>query len=75
MTEKSTYEHLEQMVKELEKEVVEHRYAKEALLESEERYRKLFEHAGFAITLTDAQTIEQVSLVQNRFFWTAYSPK
>jgi PAS domain S-box-containing protein len=43
MAEKPTYEALEKRIKELEKEAAEHTQAKEALKESEEKYRHLTE--------------------------------
>ena len=41
--------------------IIEHKQAEEQLLESEERYRKIFEHAGFAINLIDIETGERVA--------------
>ena len=49
MGEKPTYEELEQRVKELENEAFERKRAEEALRESEEQYRTLFENASEAI--------------------------
>ena len=43
MAEKPTYEALEKRIKELEKEDAEHTQAKEALKESEQKYRHLTE--------------------------------
>jgi len=56
MAKKPTYEELEQSVKELEKEVVERKWAEEALRESEEKYRTLFENASDAIFIADTET-------------------
>ena len=43
MTKKPTYEELEQRIKELEKEAIEHKQAKEALKETEQKYQHLTE--------------------------------
>jgi len=51
MTRKSTHEELEQRAEELEKEVVKYKRAEEALRESEERYRLLFEQSPIGIGL------------------------
>ena len=52
MATKSAYEGLKQRVNELEKETVEPKGAEEALEESEERYRTLFEDSRDAIYIT-----------------------
>ena len=44
----------------LVQDITERKQAEEALKESEEKYRKLFEHAGFAISLVNANTGERV---------------
>ena len=45
MTKKPTYEELEQNVRDLEEEALEHDRAEEALCECEERYRNLIDNA------------------------------
>ncbi len=55
MDAKPTYGELEEIVKELKKEASKHRRAQEALRETEEKYRLLFENAGSAITYFDAE--------------------
>jgi len=52
MTTKPTHEDLEQKVKELEKETVEQKQTVEALQESEEKYRTLFENSRDAISIS-----------------------
>jgi len=42
-------------------DVTDRKQAEEALRENEEKYRKLFEHAGFAITLIDSETGKRVA--------------
>ena len=44
MPEKPNYEELEQRIKELEKEAVQHKQMKEALRESEQRFRLAFDY-------------------------------
>ncbi|MGD9182395.1 MAG: PAS domain S-box protein [Desulfobacterales bacterium] len=56
MTQKPTYEELEQRIKELKKEAFERKRAEEALEESETRYRRLFETAQDGILILDAET-------------------
>ncbi len=51
MARKHTYEELERKIKELEKEVLEHKQAEEALRDSKERYRLLFEQSPIGIGL------------------------
>jgi PAS domain S-box-containing protein len=55
MDRKPTYEELKQRVKELEKEVSKRKLAEEALRESEEKYRTLFENASDAIFIADTE--------------------
>ena len=52
MARKPTYEELEQRVKELENEVFARKQAEEALRESEDRFRSLFENSLDAVLLT-----------------------
>ena len=52
MARKPTYEELEQRVKELENEVFARKRAEEALQESEDRFRSLFENSLDAVLLT-----------------------
>jgi len=51
MTEKPTYEELEQRIKELEKEGGKRKAAEEALRESEERFRNVYETAPLAFVI------------------------
>ena len=60
---KLTYEELEQRVKELEKETIKRRQTDEALKESEKRYRMLFEKAGDAIFILQAEGTEAGKVV------------
>ena len=53
MTQKPTYEELEQRIKELEKVGVEHKRVEVALTESEEKYRNLFHRSNDAIFIHD----------------------
>ena len=53
MDDKPTYEELEYSVKVLKKEAVWRKQAEEALRESEERFRSLFENAPVLIHLLD----------------------
>ncbi len=55
MTQKWTYEKLEQRVKELEKEVLEHKQTQEALRESERIYRSMFDAIPASIVLIDKE--------------------
>ena len=56
MTEKPTCEGLQQRVKELEREVSEHKQTEESLRESENRYRIIFEQAADSIVIIDPIT-------------------
>jgi PAS domain S-box-containing protein len=56
MSQKPTYEGLEQRIQELKKEAFERKRAEEALEESETRYRRLFETAQDGILILDAGT-------------------
>ena len=56
MTKKPTYEELEKRVKELKKEAIRLKQIEEALLQSEERYRTIFESTGTAIITGDEST-------------------
>ena len=53
MSPKPTYEELERRVKELEKESLMQSQTEKAMLESEEKYRKLFHHSNDGIFLHD----------------------
>ena len=53
MFEKPTYQELEQRVRELEKAESEHKQTEEALLESEEKYHRLFDESIAAVYLLD----------------------
>ena len=53
MTDKPTYEELQQRVKELENQIVEGKLAGEAQRESEERFRAIFETAKDSIFIKD----------------------
>ena len=55
MSKKSTYEELEQRVKELEKEALEHKRLEEELRENSTRYRTLLETADDAIAFKDSE--------------------
>ena len=57
MERKPTYEELEQRVKELEKESLKHRKAKDALRESEEKFRTIFHSERDAIMVFDAEML------------------
>ncbi|MBW1913858.1 MAG: PAS domain S-box protein [Deltaproteobacteria bacterium] len=56
MTENKDYKTLNKRNMEQEKELHELKQANKALRESEEKYRMLFDHAGFSIVLIDADT-------------------
>ena len=56
MDKKPTYEELEQRVKELEQQPVQLKGVEEALLQSEERYRTIFESTGTATITGDEST-------------------
>ena len=60
MSKMATREQLEQENKALKKELADRIKLEDKLSESEEKYRKLFEHAGFAIDLLDADTGERL---------------
>jgi len=60
MERKPTYEELEQRVKELEKESLKHRKAKDALRESEEKFRTIFRAERDAIMVFDAEMLRFV---------------
>jgi len=53
MNKKPTYEELEQRVKELEKEAILRKRAEEALKESEDKYRAIFESTGTATIMSE----------------------
>ena len=57
MARKPTYEELEQRVKELEKEAVEHKRVEEVLWESEEKYSKLVENSLTGIYIDQDEKI------------------
>ncbi len=56
MPRKPTHEELEQRIKELEKEGVQHKLAKEALRATEEKFRLAFENTVDAIFWADPET-------------------
>ena len=56
MVKKATQEELEQENQALKKELADRIKLEQELSESEKNYRMLFEHAGFAIDLLDAET-------------------
>ena len=55
MAKKSTYEELEQRVKELEKEILEHKRAREAIRKSEELFRTIVETAPSLLIICDTK--------------------
>ena len=55
MAKRPTYEELEQRVKELEKEAAEHKRAKEALRNSEQRYKDIVEKVNDIIYTLDVE--------------------
>ncbi len=62
MERKPTYEELEQRVKELENQIAEGKLVQEALQESEESYRSLFENTGTATFVTEEDmTVSRVN--------------
>ena len=66
MVRKPTYEELEQRVKEFDEEVIKHKQAKEALRESEEKYRNLFENStvGIDIATKSGKILESNNTMQ-----------
>ena len=64
MARKPTYEELEQRVKELEKETLEHKRVEEVLRESEEKYSKLVENSLTGIYIDQD---EKIVFANNRF--------
>jgi len=62
MEAKPSYEELEQRIKELENQIAEGKLSQEALQESEEKYRSLFENTGTATFVTEEDmTVSQVN--------------
>jgi len=57
MARKPTYDELEQRVKELEKETLEHKRVEEVLRESEEKYSKLVENSLTGIYIDQDEKI------------------
>ena len=57
MVKKPTCEELEQRVKELEKKSIERKRAEEALRESQDRYKELWDHAPVAYHMLDSEGI------------------
>ena len=69
MSQKPTYEELEQRIKELEKEAVDRKKIEEALKESEKRYRSLVENIDFGVTMMDSDhNIVMTNVSQARMF-------
>jgi PAS domain S-box-containing protein len=70
MTEKPTYEELEQRVKELEKETFNRKQTEDALRKSEERFRNMFEkhNAVMLIIEPDLGDILDANLAAERFY-------
>ena len=58
MAKKPTYEDLEQKVKELEKEALEHKRAEQTLKESHDRFVLLLDSLDAAMYVTDIDTYE-----------------
>jgi PAS domain S-box-containing protein len=72
MTDKPTYEELEERVKDLEREAVERKRAEEALRKSERRYRRLLDFVPFPVALFNLdRTVSYLNPMFTKVFgWT-----
>ncbi len=73
MTKKPTYEELEERVKALEKRAADYMRTQEALRESEEKYRRLVEHAPTGIYNIDFLQDKFISINDAMVVFSGYS--